>query len=29
MLEAVNDFFKENGLDCGNLVGIATDGAPC
>ena len=28
MLEAVNDFFNENGLDWGNLVGITTDGAP-
>ena len=26
--EAVNDFFNENGLDWGNLVGITTDGAP-
>ena len=26
VLEAVNDFFKENGLDWGNLVGITTDG---
>ena len=28
VLEAVNDFFNENGLDWGNLVGITTDGAP-
>ena len=27
VLEAVNDFFNENGLDWGNLVGITTDGA--
>ena len=28
VLEAVTDFFNENGLDWGNLVGITTDGAP-
>ena len=28
VLEAGNDFFNENGLDWGNLVGITTDGAP-
>ena len=28
VLEAVNDFFNENGLDWGNLVGITTDGTP-
>ena len=28
MLEAVNDFFNENGLDWGSLVGVITDGAP-
>ena len=28
VLEAVNDFFNENGLDRGNLVGITTGGAP-
>ena len=28
MLESVNDFFKENGLEWGNLVEIATNGAP-
>ena len=28
VLEAVNDFFNENGSDWGNLVGITTDGAP-
>ena len=28
VLEADNDFFHENGLDWGNLVGVTTDGAP-
>ena len=28
VLEAVNDFFKENDLDWGNLVGVTTDSAP-
>ena len=28
VLEAANDFYKENDLDWGNLVGIITNGAP-
>ena len=28
VLETVDDFFNENGLDWGNLVEITTDGAP-
>ena len=28
VLDVANDFFKENGLDWGNLVGFTADGAP-
>lgn len=28
MLEIINNFFKVNGLDWVNLVGVTTDGAP-